>query len=353
MGLLACKYCAEVNQSPTKFLDKSFSKQDWSKIQHEIDCMALNGTWTLNETLRKSIDPKIPYYETLAQLSPCYNTKMYSVRNLCHHNLDGNSSFYYWKSASSCPVPVKRFSSLDFCRPLNGNIMMVGDSMTENMYHSLTNLEMFLRYGTQGHLHYAECCHQTRHCFVPLCDKKVYFMRNDNLSLTMVDLPFLHKENIHQDSWFSLLEKRNISILILNRGAHFEPNNSLVCDEIRNTLNAIYENYPNMSVVWRSTSPGHYKFLEYFFREPLAEFNNDIMLPEHHKNYHYELFESQNAIVDHFLAREFPQVLRLNIFPMMNIRADCHMDGLHYCIPGPLYAWIDLMFSAFDWIHHH
>jgi hypothetical protein len=171
--------------------------------------------------------------------------------------------------------------------------------------------------------------------------KRKYFqhiVRNDVLRLNneSYSSPEL---NIYCQPWFHELRRVKASLLVLNRGAHFVNTNDTIA-ELNVTMHAITTTYPNMSIVWRTTPPGHKDVSETFFSAPLTEYSEVPHM------YHWERFNEQNKEVVQFLHHHYPQVLVLDLAAPMALRADSHVDGLHYCLPGPLDTWAIMLLNA-------
>ena len=58
--------------------------------------------------------------------------------------------------------------------------------------------------------------------------------------------------------------------------------------------------------------------------------------------YHWGDILLQNAHIRELLAKNFPGVLYLDIATATGLRSDSHMEGYHYCIPGPVDSWVNL-----------
>lgn len=54
-----------------------------------------------------------------------------------------------------------------------------------------------------------------------------------------------------------------------------------------------------------------------------------------------------------FLAEEFPNVLHLDVAHSAVLRLDAHHDEIHFCVPGPLRVWVDLLFNAIELADGH
>jgi hypothetical protein len=170
-------------------------------------------------------------------------------------------------------------------------------------------------------------------------------VRNDILSLNNIT-HFNTTNNIWQHPWLHLLEKHNISLIILNRGAHYTVDNTLIY-EVRETIQFIRKNHPKVSIIWRNTPYGHHDYLEHFFSLPLKHNTNTThYLVESNPTYHYQDFKHQNLLIHNMLRVEFPEVLFLDVYTPTILRKDSHLDTLHYCSIGPLSDWLNLIFNA-------
>jgi hypothetical protein len=146
--------------------------------------------------------------------------------------------------------------------------------------------------------------------------------------------------NFFGTPWFKDLGRVNASLLILNKGAHFiETADNLA--RLNDTLHHVTRTYPNISIVWRTTPPGHdTDAADIFFSEPLLNYTNVPRI------YNWDRFYEQNEAVLAFLDRHYPEVLVLDLVPSTALRQDSHINGLHYCLPGPLDTWAILLYNA-------
>jgi hypothetical protein len=95
----------------------------------------------------------------------------------------------------------------------------------------------------------------------PIPPPSLYFhdYRNDRISLITVDKG---EENadFHELAWLPTLRSHRIGLLILNRGAHYEPTVK-VLQEVNATLSYLHEHHSNVSIIWRNTPQGHHETL--------------------------------------------------------------------------------------------
>lgn len=177
---------------------------------------------------------------------------------------------------------------------------------------------------------------------------QMYFHRSDSLASVSPSGELL--------PWITHIHKHNISLLVLNTGAHFTKD-AIVLQHLQTTLQTLYALYPELSVIYRSTPPGHFHCGETFLHPPMKSNNimnnnfTEYMLQEHGKEeYHWHEFGGQNAAVKQMLQAQFPQVLWLNFETIMTLRADSHPlynnDCLHYCSQSGLDEWMTLLMNA-------
>jgi hypothetical protein len=170
-------------------------------------------------------------------------------------------------------------------------------------------------------------------------------VRNDNLSLSTLPGYFDRQWNQWQNPWVSRLKELNVSLLVLNRGAHYEYDYQLL-PGVNSTLRYLQENHPEVSVIWRNTPHGHFSPKEHFFDKPLLAPPNAAYLRSAHPEWYYEEFEHQNRLVYELLQDHFPEVLHLNVFTSAVLRADSHQDPLHWCTIGPVNDWTTFLYNA-------
>jgi hypothetical protein len=269
---------------------------------------------------------------------------------------------YYWEA--SCHDPLHFFSLEKICsylRPMHGNILIVGDSLSVEFNAVFVNAfyrEYYVNLssipaesGLERHCDSEiRCIDHLNKCKIPLpvpCpyNLSVHEVRNDRVGLETVfhdEAP----ENFYDYPWIDILAEHQISLIFLNRGAHYEPIEKVLF-ELNQTIHFLATSYPNISVIYRSTPTGHATAGQDFYAAPTS-----IPFPPVPDN-HWEEFLQQNEDIDAFLAHYYPQVLFIDFHSSTNLRSDSHIDGLHYCVPsGPLENWVQLVYNALHVIHH-
>ncbi|GJP54526.1 hypothetical protein CLOM_g13606 [Closterium sp. NIES-68] len=167
----------------------------------------------------------------------------------------------------------------------------------------------------------------------------VLFIRNDLLNTSddhLIEIP-----RCINTPWMRTLkkEKHNVSVLLLNRGAHYEEN-GLFIPELNATLHEVREAAPNTLVIYRSTAVGHPNCTRAIVN-PYNEPPDASSFP-----YHWGDFHEQNVISKR-LVREIGGIF-MDVERMTALRPDGHMrpptDCLHYCLPGPLDTWVRMFY---------
>jgi hypothetical protein len=294
--VLACWWRAHAHVTHIQFLGRDQERSHWRRFQSEVNCWTQHGQWKAHPEwgLQNS---------SFEALSPCYHHAY--APSQCLNVFSTPTLNYQWELP---PNKCLRNSLLPFdhnsiCRAMKmskGNIMIVGDSMNEFFGISVRNL--FARYNSS--VPCVPACE--RHCqehsqrnILPCWDNndnkdiELFIVRNDHLTLTSVK-NINQQLNVYQWPWFDLIEKHNISLLILNRGAHFLASELLI-PELNNTLHAL-QRHPHVSVIWRNTPYGH--TLDKVDQAPLT-IPQHILDPKFNETapYHYGEFQPQNEVI--------------------------------------------------------
>ena len=309
------------------FFGRELHSSTFRSIQDSVDCWSKNGSWVYQN---KTIIDDISVYRA------CWRFLSYGPRNPCSLMLDFNTLKYDWKS-DNCPAPLLQFSTEAFCRVMKdrGNITIVGDSVNKQFHASIK--EAFLLNSKQQCTNLADI--DVFSC--PDYNITVSFYRNDLLSLITTNESFTH--HAHEKIWVSNLSHNQPSLLILNRGAHFENDSKLITD-INQTFSFLRIHHPKASIVWRNTPPG-INFRATVFSAPLTAPPKEVP-----HRYHWDEFDRQNILVRKFLQTYYPETLILDVATPSSLRQDAHYDEIHYCIPGPVSLWVDLLMSALQLI---
>ena len=264
------------------FLEHNFSIPTWSKIQSQINCIVSNGDWVNKHT--RNHESKIYEY-------PCIHMR-YTEGECSRPNYNNRVGLNFsWEVSNDCNYDSKSYqwSSQDMCKLLSfQRVLVLGDSLSEefflSLYSALVNTDERFKEG-----------------YLPSCDKynvSLWMIRHDHFIITETNQnyknaakfdprdPFQSSEGrMFGERWHHELQKRNISLLIVNRGAHYA-HHEIALSEISNTLDWMKTHYPKVSIIFRSTGSGHGQCGSYKYFPPLAKnITYDYTTNTLHENY--------------------------------------------------------------------
>ena len=171
---------------------------------------------------------------------------------------------------------------------------------------------------------------------------KLFFIRNDHLD-SSGKVILSEATNVYGTPWFAaFVNDTSIRTLVLNRGAHWSPTRTVVA-ELSALLDAVAAVRPDVLVIVRDTPAGHPGCSS----KPQPPLTSP---PRHSLSWphHWGEFADQNEAVAG-VVRARPTVLLLAVEGMTAYRADSHPGGsdcLHYCVPGPVDAWVEALHRA-------
>lgn len=247
-----------------------------------------------------------------------------------------------------------------FCSALDnlgGSMLLVGDSVTRNMLHSLHN-HLSMGDGQGGRrrpnllFKPALCKHwessgrmearmKLCSCMTPCAGRhRVCHVRNDWLTLNAT-----HFADVSVGffvPWRSLVKSWDIKAVLLNRGAHFQPSEQFSAG-LEETVGTLRRENPDLLIMYRGSSAGHADCDSY--QKPLQEPQSGP-LP-----FHWSEILEQNGLARRIVEQHGG--VYLNVETMTALRADGHfgtyngkVDCLHYCSPGPVDEWVGLLYNA-------
>ena len=330
-----------------RFLDLFISAEDWQLLQTIRDYWSQAGKWVAGDNdVRYDMTFPVPYlvsygcehYELEKATVPTYK---WVVENIPGRNFP--------------PFPTQ-YSKQRLCSVLGGQrILLVGDSLQEHFYFyfgliGTQNMDLVSNAMIQHSVVTINC---TEHDFLPI---ELFFTRSDRLFIdgvsyeeatsytNYVDHPFIH-----------LVQEHDISLLLLNRGAHYVNDINFVRN-LDQLFQYLVKTYENVSIVFRNTSPGHPDCNDQLYSPPLSE------PPDLEKNrgshdfdsahrYHWSEFVHQNSLVQTLIAKQYPSIILLDIATPTILRADHHVGGddcLHYCCHSVVDHWLLLFINAME-----
>lgn len=344
-----------VHINNTSFLSQVYRHDKWMRIKASIHCISNYGFWSFVGD-RGGLLYQSPCYDGRYALGKCHIDYLYK-------NMSGLD--YVWSTDGTdklCGmkrnVSVLPFDRDRMCSLLDGRrILLLGDSITDEFFYSLASTLIQSRscrsskefsdgfrtvFEFGGNISYQlletsafECGRTT----------SIYVVRHDHFLISEFGDSYtatIHaQETLYGAGWHYLLKKLDIDLIIANRGVHFVPDD-VVLTELEHTLSYLRQHHGSVSVIYRSSAPGHKNFDEVRYSAPLsseAEAQLDL--------FSWDKLKLQNSLIRQLLRNSFNEVLYLDVYPSSVLRHDGHTteDGLHYCIPGPIDNWVVLLYN--------
>ena len=357
--LFALFICSFVSFCDTlHFFDINYGLNEWNEIQSNLRHHLTFGQWV---NAWESIDYQPIYWRFCFWGVNSYLLRFF-MGTMCFLSPGARGYRYLWEPSAR---KLHSWSQDTMCKIMNGkNLLLIGDSIQEEIFYALISSmsaytivpRRFLndsKYINDKTANVADrcdtLCNDKR---LNSCEGPVLIDCGDHKSF---EIGFIRNDHLNPSDpphWIDRISNFNPGLLFMNTGAHFL-NTSLVLQNIKEAFTKIYTIYPNISIIYRNTPPGHPKCSETFNSPPLQSINySDIM--QDHPNYEWSKFESQNDAVEELIHKEFPQVLQLNYYTASELRADSHPapdDCLHYCAHSVLETWVLFFNHALVTLH--
>lgn len=166
----------------------------------------------------------------------------------------------------------------------------------------------------------------------------VSFLRNDYLQISG------NKHVFDRMPWIRFWLLKDADVVVMNRGAHYMDDDHYI-SFLRSAVRHIRNKYPKKLIIYRYSAPGHANCTRY--TKPLKWRQKPEDLP-----FHWGDFTRQNE-----LARKVVEEVggvHMDVDKMTALRPDGHQgwipeikafDCLHYCIPGPIDTWAQLLYN--------
>ena len=330
---------------------------------------------------------------------------------------------YVWEPGT-CRLHDFPRAPLDFCLALNDRpLLLVGDSIMKQLYWSLGYLLSAApgKYADSAQTDYCQrlvnahrlqrlhdvCAGSRPRSLLPhiqfdaSCQQgrwsgglpaslqsraSIAYVRNDYLT------DATESGTLGDGPWRHLLQPR--TILLANAGVHVLPADEYR-EELTEALSWVQSQHPNVTVIWRTTAPGHAYCHERLHAMPLTNHQYELLngadsflLIGENAQYHWsdvvglnavaasvisELHSAALATPRNLTAMSEDELLRclrdgggdglmspgsecvlhdggvevLDIYPLDRLRPDSHraQDCLHQCLPGPLDEWTKILFN--------
>jgi len=281
-----------------------------------------NGKWT------KAVYSRPPYVSHTTHLR-CMSVEFY---------MSNPWETWEWSPSEDCLFDP--FEETDFCSLLPfATVSIIGDSLSWEMYSSM--LQLLGARVRQSDQHKSKN-HDKNHVQMACGGRTKFVWRNDARLLRVAD-------SIDNDF---------PSVLVLNRGAHYEHDNDLVNDMkevlevVREWLELCDENEIKCHFFWRTTVPGHPHCAN--FTKPV----NDLGLMESYvgdlDNYDNQTvefnwfrFKHQNEIVLDMISNSSLAYEVIDAYHLNMRRPDGHRintgDCLHNCYPGKMDVYAQIL----------
>jgi hypothetical protein len=284
------------NSTHISFMGKHFEVSRWMAYQNESLRWSAEGQWVFNSSM-KIID-------NITLYAPCLKHLKYGPKNPCAWILDVDVLKYYWEvntTAQNGQVLVNQLAPFDARKMCNmfddGDVLYVGDSISGYMFDSwrnqfLVGLGYYECPATDDGRPYEEFSPQPQ-VYESGCAGRNLFVscREDYFNLPVWNGTSASNHSMYAHyPWVHVLNRRNVKLLILNRGAHYVEDSDFIV-QINNTLAYLTEMHPEVSIVWRNTYFGVYNSGKSFFLKPLHD------VPPTGERYYYNQFEHQNSLV--------------------------------------------------------
>lgn len=337
-----------------EFFDHAYSHQRWDSIQNSLDETFSDGefvdSWSIPNFIPMFWHPCVP--ESTFML-----TKW--VYGNCHDSESVRGNLWSWKPNKRKSHYETPWSPENMCRLMNGrNLVFIGDSLSEQMYYiflSAMHRDILI---PKDRAYDKEYIDKKRGAQWDQCDNFCNYWhlatcREDEITLDCGSYPsfkvsLIKDDHLDLNTWWPQFGSRNVSLAIINTGAHFV-NDSVILANVEDSVKKLHS--LNISVIFRTTSPGHPRCETLQHTRPLTAESSkryNYTYDSAVGNYHYAEFIGQTLKVVDMLHTKHPAVLIMNVHNSTSRRVDVHPvldhDCLHYCIPGPLVEWVSFMY---------
>ena len=252
-------------------------------------------------------------------------------------------------SSSSIMAPFYGWSEEFMCQTMSGhNVLIVGDSINEHLFFywgmlATQNQDRVVQSFDYGNYLNINCS------LFRLPSFGLSFARSDRLrigdGISVRETQEMNKV-YHDSPWIHLIARRNITLLLLNRGAHFAADVD-VLNNLNITLQHVTKTYPNVTIFYRNTPSGHPNCDSYRTSPPLL---HPLDLTVNNSGpHHWSEFYQQNVKTSMLILHDHPTVYLLDVVTPTSLRADHHNgfgDCLHYCPHSVMDHWILLFVNA-------
>lgn len=356
------------------FMGRPISLEKLKDFAARRKFMFRNGWWT------KSSEPS--FTQVCAVESP--EVRKYTELYSCGYQTPAiRGEFYYWKPQAG---ELSQFDPLEMCTIMNGGTLLyVGDSLTEQMFFSTVSTAYYRDIRVGNHKSPVSgsdmcsnlCVFNSDKYKMGLCGHPLPVYCGPNLPPYRI----AYEYSEHLDEWNPLWkpteilygnrrkrpsakwltrvkEVHNASVIVLSTGTHYQ-NNSQLLYNIEGTLKTLRNDFPDVTLLFKSATVGHPECDFSIAEEPWERPNGHNLkaLDLSYPGYHWVDIFNQMEVVEAFLEEQFPDVSFIDVTTTQMQRIDSHvghtnldypfqMDCLHYCMPGPVDSWFHFLFDV-------
>lgn len=330
-----------------------FGSESLSSIFYSYDGGNFFQTQKVNELIVPSSnfcriqDLKIGHWVNITYDLPPYTPMRGEVQQRTCPDFKQNQPFRTWiwepEAVRSTRCIFKKFEEESYCRLMeNKTVAMIGDSVSFDHFLSLSHLlgvpQALPRVMRKDALLTSQVCNKDKY-------------NSSSSSSTLIG-----KRDFYLHSVKDIVRDHFPDVLVLNRGAHYVPNDELL-RHINDTL------FPQLNdwqarcklkkkdclLIWRTTVPGHPNCSQ--FTRPsksVEEMEQLIARDTTNLAYHYNEFSVQNELVlNAFQIQKRTANLSYEVMDAYHVnilRPDMHPsknDCLHTCLPKDnTYSWL-------------
>ena len=223
-------------------------------------------------------------------------------------------------------------------------LLFVGDSLTEQHFHTLAGLTSGARFCDGDDMHFK------RNDFLTTAEQR---MGANGTSGECA--PFGDQTSNRCSDWASHSVLHKSAVIVLSQGAHFIDDEAQFVRQMERVVAAVQANArPGALVVYRDSVPGVSDCDVRRFDAPLASVEQAEALVKAHGFYDGPHFKRRNEVA----ARVFDAAgfVRLHAYLPTVMRQDSRLgyrasrssgqlglDCIHFCVPGPTTLWADML----------
>ena len=280
-------------------------------------------------------------------------------RNTIYEKNISHDHFMAWVPRTGV---LPEFDPVGFCGALPGNVLFVGDSVSDGQYRllqfQLGGLESSHTDWYPAHLE--EFNTRVSTISFKACNGTKLFasIRNDWIDARVPGSSYGSPTNgmrncmdgvinAYCTPWLHEDLLNSFRVLVLNSGAHFRPDASYAAGLSATVQGLARYSHLHLHTIFRTTAAGYEGCHDHADDPPFASLQQAEDFLAAHPWYNSAKFSEQNRIAtDIFRGANFSV---LDVYPSSAMRLDGHRDGggdcLHYRVPGLMPHWNRLLYA--------